>query len=60
MTKGGPSGKPAPIEMKAHDVQIYVTDIFVWLNKAVSVEQENLLLLLKLCNNVGKLIIYTL
>ncbi|XP_018574579.1 conserved oligomeric Golgi complex subunit 6 isoform X2 [Anoplophora glabripennis] len=53
LNKGGPSGKPAPIEMKAHDIQIYVTDMFVWLNKAISVEQENLLLLTKLCKNIG-------
>ncbi|KAJ8912949.1 hypothetical protein NQ315_000004 [Exocentrus adspersus] len=52
LTKGGPSGKPAPIEMKAHDIQIYVTDMFVWLYKAISVEQQNLLQMLKFCDNI--------
>ncbi|KAJ8937285.1 hypothetical protein NQ314_011965, partial [Rhamnusium bicolor] len=52
LTRGGPSGNPAPIEMRAHDVQIYVTDMLVWLNKAIPVEKQNLYLLLKWCNNV--------
>lgn len=53
LTRGGPSGNPAPIEMRAHDAQIYVTDMLVWVNKAVAAEKQSLNLLLKLCNNSG-------
>ncbi|XP_072394400.1 conserved oligomeric Golgi complex subunit 6 [Diabrotica undecimpunctata] len=52
LTRGGPSGNPAPIEMRAHDSQIYVTDMLVWLNKAIALEKQNVSLLLKLCNKV--------
>ncbi|KAG5883934.1 hypothetical protein JTB14_003756 [Gonioctena quinquepunctata] len=51
LTRGGPSGNPAPIEMRAHDSQIYVTDMLVWLNKAIVLEKHSLCLLLKRCNN---------
>ncbi|KAK5642430.1 hypothetical protein RI129_008597 [Pyrocoelia pectoralis] len=50
LTRGGPSGNPAPIEMRAHDPHVYVTDILVWLNKAIPVEKQNLHLLVSLCN----------
>ncbi|CAG9862080.1 unnamed protein product [Phyllotreta striolata] len=49
LTRGGPSGNPAPIEMRAHDSQIYITDMLVWLNKATAAEKQNLCTLLKLC-----------
>lgn len=48
LTRGGPSGNPAPIEMRAHDSQIYVTDMLVWINKTVPAEKQNLCLLVKL------------
>lgn len=54
LTRGGPSGNPAPIEMRAHDPQIYITDILVWINKAIPVERQNLYLLVKLCDNTGE------
>lgn len=50
LTRGGPSGNPSPIELRAHDPQIYVTDMLVWLNKVIPVEKQNLHLLVKLCN----------
>lgn len=53
LTRGGPSGNPAPIEMKAHDAQIYVTDMLVWINKAVPIEKQNLHVLVKLCSFEG-------
>lgn len=53
LTRGGPSGNPAPIEMRAHDPQIYVTDMLVWVNRAIPVEKQNLNLLVKLCNFEG-------
>ncbi|KAH1005075.1 hypothetical protein HUJ04_006131 [Dendroctonus ponderosae] len=53
LTKGGPSGNPAPIEMRAHDAQIYVTDMLVWINRAIPVEKQNLQLLVKSCNSQG-------
>ncbi|XP_057652792.1 conserved oligomeric Golgi complex subunit 6 [Diorhabda carinulata] len=53
LTRGGPSGNPAPIEMRAHDSQIYVTDMLVWLNKAIATEKQNLILLLKLCTKIN-------
>ncbi|XP_023022875.2 conserved oligomeric Golgi complex subunit 6 isoform X1 [Leptinotarsa decemlineata] len=53
LTRGGPSGNPAPIEMRAHDSQIYVTDMLVWLNKAIVIEKQNLCLLLKKCRDSG-------
>nr|CAH7741535.1 unnamed protein product [Callosobruchus chinensis] len=59
LTRGGPSGNPAPIEMRAHDPQIYITDILVWLNKAVLAEKQNLHLLLKLCENIEREAIIT-
>ncbi|KAF5304114.1 hypothetical protein FQA39_LY01899 [Lamprigera yunnana] len=49
LTKGGPSGNPAPIEMRAHEPHVYVTDILVWLNKFIPVEKQNLHLLVNLC-----------
>jgi hypothetical protein len=49
LTRGGP-GNPAPIELRAHDPQIYVTDMLVWLNKAIPIEKQNLHLLVKLCD----------
>lgn len=36
--------------MRAHDSQIYVTDMLVWINKAVPLEKQNLQLLVKLCD----------
>ncbi|KAF7264303.1 hypothetical protein GWI33_000328 [Rhynchophorus ferrugineus] len=53
LTRGGPSGNPAPIEMRAHDTQIYVTDMLVWINKAIPIEKQNLHLLVKLCDFEG-------
>ncbi|KAL1513781.1 hypothetical protein ABEB36_003145 [Hypothenemus hampei] len=53
LTKGGSSGNPAPIEMRAHDPQIYVTDMLVWINRAIPVEKQNLKLLVKSCNQSG-------
>lgn len=53
LTRGGPSGNPAPIEMRAHDAQIYVTDMLVWVHKAAIAENQHLNLLLKLCKNSG-------
>ncbi|XP_060529088.1 conserved oligomeric Golgi complex subunit 6 [Cylas formicarius] len=49
LTRGGPSGNPAPIETRAHDPQIYITDMLVWINKFIPVERQNLLSLVKLC-----------
>ncbi|KAK4876961.1 hypothetical protein RN001_009467 [Aquatica leii] len=49
LTRGGPSGNPAPIEMRAHEPHVYVTDILVWLNKAIPIENQNLHLLVSLC-----------
>lgn len=49
LTRGGPSGNPAPIELRAHDPHVYVTDILVWLNKAIPSEKQTLYLLVKLC-----------
>lgn len=54
LTRGGPSGNPSPIELRAHDPQIYVTDMLAWLNKAIPVEKQKLLLLVKLCDKKGK------
>ncbi|XP_050303106.1 conserved oligomeric Golgi complex subunit 6 [Anthonomus grandis grandis] len=53
LTKGGPSGNPAPIEMRAHDAQIYITDMLVWINRALPVEKQNLQMLLKFCTCEG-------
>ncbi|KAI4471260.1 component of oligomeric golgi complex 6 [Holotrichia oblita] len=50
LTRGGPSGNPSPIELRAHDPQIYVTDMLAWLNKAIPIEKQKLLLLVKLCD----------
>ncbi|XP_022916394.1 conserved oligomeric Golgi complex subunit 6 [Onthophagus taurus] len=50
LTRGGPSGNPSPIEMRAHDPQIYVTDMLAWLNKAIPLEKQRLLLLVSLCD----------
>lgn len=52
LTRGGPAGNPAPIELRAHDPQIYITDMLVWINKAIPVERNKLLLLFKLCNKI--------
>ncbi|CAG9772275.1 unnamed protein product [Ceutorhynchus assimilis] len=49
LTKGGPSGNPAPIETRAHDAQIYVTDMLVWINRAIPIEKQNLQLLVTSC-----------
>lgn len=54
LTRGGPSGNPAPIELRAHDPQIYITDMLVWLNKAIPIEKKNLNLLVSLCDKIGK------
>lgn len=56
LTRGGPSGKPAPIELRAHDPQIYVTDMLVWLNKAIPIEKKNLDTLVQLCTKIGEFI----
>lgn len=53
LTRGGPSGNPAPIELRAHDPHVYVTDILVWLNKAIPSEKQTLYLLVKLCRREG-------
>lgn len=52
LTRGGPSGNPAPIEMRAHDPQIYVTDMLAWLNKAIPVEKQKMNLLLSKCTKL--------
>lgn len=58
LTRGGTSGNPAPIEMRAHDAQIYVTDMLAWVNKAILAEKQNLNTLFKLCKNTGILVIF--
>lgn len=52
LTRGGPAGNPAPIELRAHDPQIYITDMLVWINKSIPVEKNKLLLLFKLCDKI--------
>lgn len=47
LTKGGPGGTPCPIEMHAHDVKRYVSDMLAWLHQAIPLERENLNVLLK-------------
>ena len=54
LTRGGPSGNPAPIEMRAHDPQIYVTDMLTWLNRYIPVEKQKLALLFSLCTKIGE------
>lgn len=54
LTRGGPSGNPAPIELRAHDPQIYITDMLVWINKSIPIEKQKLELLLKLCDKIGE------
>lgn len=49
LTRGGPSGKPAPIETRSHDPQIYITDMLVWLNKAIPIEKHNMDMLVSRC-----------
>lgn len=51
LTKGGPSGTPRPIETHVHDTKRYVGDMLAWLHQAVPGEKENLLILLKACDN---------
>ncbi|XP_017780068.1 PREDICTED: conserved oligomeric Golgi complex subunit 6 [Nicrophorus vespilloides] len=52
LTRGGPSGNPSPIEMRAHDPQIYITDMLAWLNKAIPVEKQKLNTLLAKCTKI--------
>lgn len=58
LTRGGPSGKPAPIETRSHDPQIYITDMLVWLNKSIPVEKNNINMLVSRCSQTeGKFIL---
>uniref|UniRef100_A0A7G3ADT2 Conserved oligomeric Golgi complex subunit 6 n=1 Tax=Lutzomyia longipalpis TaxID=7200 RepID=A0A7G3ADT2_LUTLO len=50
LTVGGPGGNPKPIEMHAQDPKRYVGDMFAWLHQAIPSERENLLNLVKLCD----------
>lgn len=54
LTRGGSSGNPAPIELRVHDAQIYITDMLIWLNKAIPVEKNNLDALVSLCDTSGE------
>lgn len=58
LTRGGTPGNPAPIEMRAHDAQIYITDMLAWVNKALLAEKQNVNTLFKLCKNAGTDIFY--
>ena len=49
LTLGGPGGTPKPIELHAHDPQRYVGDMLAWLHQSTPAEKENLLALLKHC-----------
>lgn len=51
LTRGGPAGNPAPIESRAHDPQVYVTDVLVWIQRTLPVERRGLTLLLSACDN---------
>ncbi|XP_044753342.1 conserved oligomeric Golgi complex subunit 6 [Coccinella septempunctata] len=55
LTRGGPSGKPAPIETRSHDPQIYVTDMLVWLNKSIPIEKNNIDKLVSRCKPTEEL-----
>jgi len=46
-------GTPNPIELHANDPKRYVGDIFAWLHQTLPVEKENILTLLKDCDNAG-------
>ncbi|GAB0091708.1 Conserved oligomeric Golgi complex subunit 6 [Sergentomyia squamirostris] len=50
LTVGGAGGNPRPIEMHAQDPKRYVGDMFAWLHQAIPSERENLLNLVKLCD----------
>jgi len=50
----GFGGTPNPIEMHANDPKRYVGDILAWLHQAVPVEKENILTLVKDCDNTGE------
>lgn len=52
LTRGGSSGNPAPIELRAHDPPIYITDMLVWINKSIPIEKQKLMLLFKLCDKI--------
>lgn len=55
LTRGGPSGKPAPIETRSHDPQIYITDMLVWLNKSIPIEKNNIDMLVSRCKQTEEL-----
>ncbi|GBF95228.1 hypothetical protein Rsub_07943 [Raphidocelis subcapitata] len=40
LTRGGPGGVPAPIEMHAHDPRRYVADMMAWAHQALAGERE--------------------
>eukprot|EP01048_Picozoa_sp_COSAG05_P005780 COSAG05_NODE_352_length_10911_cov_31.817139_11_plen_780_part_00 len=46
LTQGGPSGKPRPIELSAHDPVRYIGDMVSWLHQALASEAELLRLVL--------------
>ena len=58
LTIGGANGNPKPIENHAHDPKRYIGDMFAWLHQSIPNEKENLLSLVKLCNQNGKLTKY--
>ncbi|KIZ02121.1 Conserved oligomeric Golgi complex subunit 6 [Monoraphidium neglectum] len=40
LTRGGPGGVPAPIEIHAHDPRRYVADMMAWAHQALAGERE--------------------
>jgi conserved oligomeric Golgi complex subunit 6 len=42
LTRGGPNGIPRPIELHAHDVTRYVSDMLAWVHVAVASEADAL------------------
>ena len=40
LTRGGPGGVPAPIEIHAHDARRYVADMMAWAHQALAGERE--------------------
>ncbi|XP_055386752.1 conserved oligomeric Golgi complex subunit 6 [Condylostylus longicornis] len=49
LTIGGHGGHSKPIESLAHDPKRYIGDMFAWLHQAIPTEKENLMLLVKKC-----------
>ena len=40
LTRGGPGGRPRPIELHAHDPLRYVGDMLAWVHQAIAAEHE--------------------